>query len=145
MRPTPGGPAAHPKEALLRRSPPDPERLARLRLAATALLGFGLFTIFVALAFSFNSSGSSLNSGVFGAFLALLALAILRAPLGSAPLTFLSGLIGAWLVASPFVLGFFPFVLTTALVLWSGLLALMLSAFIYGEANRLNQPLDATD
>lgn len=129
----------------MRRPPPDPERLAQLRLAAAALLGCGLFTIFVALAFSFNSSGASLNSGVFGAFLALLALAILRAPRGSAPLTFLSGLIGAWLVASPFVLGFFPFVLTTALTLWMGLLSLMLSAFIYGEANRLNQPLDATD
>ncbi len=129
----------------MRKPPADPERTKRLRTAGAAMLGFALFTVLSALAFSYGSMGGALNSGVFGAFIALLALAILRNPFASGPVCFLSGLAGVWLVLSPFVFDFFPYLITTALTLWTGLLTLLLSAFIYGEANDLEQRLEATD
>lgn len=109
------------------------------------MLAFAALITLASRALSYGSSGAAVNNGLFGIFVILLAVFILRAPASTAPLCFLTGLAGLWLAASPFVLDYFRYVLSTAVNLWVGLAIVLLSAFIYGEINRLHQPLDATD
>jgi hypothetical protein len=129
----------------MRKSHPDPERSSRIRVAAGVLLALGGTITLAAVALTYGQSGAAINNGFFGIFLAALSVLALRNPLGAATLTLLTGAIGLWLAASPFVLDYFRYTITAGMNVWVGLMVTLLSAFIYGEARAVNQPLDAHD
>jgi uncharacterized membrane protein len=117
----------------------------RVRLGAALMVAVGAWLIIWALAYNYGSSSAAVSNAIIAALVIILALVALRAPLEAAPVCWITGALGIWLIAAPFVLGYTPHVLGTGNNMWSGLLVLLASAFSAGEAMALHQPLDAHD
>ena len=116
---------------------------ANVRLGAGFILILATALIIDALALDYGSSSAAVSNAIMGALLIILSLVCLRAPLEAAPVCWVMGALALWLIASPFVLGYSDHVIPMWANLWIGVMTLVSSAFIAGEARGLNIPVDA--
>lgn len=114
-----------------------------VRLGSTLILLIGAWLVLASLALDYGSTGAALSNTIMGFLLVVLALVSMRAPLDAAPICWIIGAIGIWIAVSPFVLGYESHVLVMANNLWAGIVSILLSAFIAGEAQGLEQALES--
>ena len=114
-----------------------------VRLGATVILFMGAWLVLASLALDYGSTGAALSNTIMGFLLVVLALVAMRAPLEAAPICWIIGAIGIWVAVSPIALGYTSHVLVMANNLWTGILSVLLSAFIAGEAQGLEAALES--
>ena len=117
--------------------------MMHVRLGMSVLLLIGAWLVVASMTLSYGSGNAAINNTIMGFLLIILALIAMRAPLDSSPICWITGAIGVWLICSPFVLGYTDQILVMANNLWIGIITVLLSAFVSGEAQGLNQGLEA--